>query len=252
MAFEEDIVNYLYQNNIENVVATLGTALTIGQAKLIRKFAKNVIISYDSDQAGQNATLRAIDILLQADIKVKILNLKDCKDPDDFIKKYLPCRPFEQREGKVIGADPRQEFAGSPYDPESMGCYAPVIRRALQSVLTDWTERAGESAWHIEDLTGVPMDRICTEYLDRGRPVIFWACIDMKEPIAGPDWYLEDGGTVFSWVSNEHCMLLVGYYGKMYYFNDPWEHHGRIGYPKEVVEARHRAQYEMAVTAYHA
>lgn len=78
----------LYQNKIENVVATLGTALTIGQAKLIRKFAKNVIISYDSDQAGQNATLRAIDILLQADIKVKILNLKDCKDPDDFIKKY--------------------------------------------------------------------------------------------------------------------------------------------------------------------
>ena len=78
----------LYQNNIENVVATLGTALTIEQARLIRKFAKNVIISYDSDQAGQNAPLRAIDILLQADIKVKILNLKDCKDPDDFIKKY--------------------------------------------------------------------------------------------------------------------------------------------------------------------
>ena len=78
----------LYQNNIENVVATLGTALTIEQARLIRKFAKNVIISYDSNQAGQNATLRAIDILLQADIKVKILNLKDCKDPDDFIKKY--------------------------------------------------------------------------------------------------------------------------------------------------------------------
>ena len=78
----------LYQNNIENVVATLGTALTIEQAKLIRRFAKNVIISYDSDQAGQNATLRAIDILLKADIKVKILNLKDCKDPDDFIKKY--------------------------------------------------------------------------------------------------------------------------------------------------------------------
>ena len=61
----------LYQNNIENVVATLGTALTIEQAKLIRRFAKNVIISYDSDQAGQNATLRAIDILLKADIKVK-------------------------------------------------------------------------------------------------------------------------------------------------------------------------------------
>jgi hypothetical protein len=45
---------------------------------------------------------------------------------------------------------------------------------------------------------------------------------------------------------------LVGYDEKMYYFNDPWEHHGTIGYPKEVVEARHRAQYEMAVTAYRA
>lgn len=78
----------LYQNGVQNVVATLGTALTEQQAKLIRRFAKNVIISYDSDQAGQNATLRAINILLKANIKVKILNLKDCKDPDDFIKKY--------------------------------------------------------------------------------------------------------------------------------------------------------------------
>lgn len=50
----------------------------------------------------------------------------------------------------------------------------------------------------------------------------------------------------------EVIVMLVGYDGKMYYFNDPWEHHGRIGYPKEVVEARHRAQYEMAVTAYRA
>ena len=45
-------------------------------------------------------------------------------------------------------------------------------------------------------------------------------------------------------------MLLVGYDESNYYFIDPWEHHGTIGYPKELVKARHSAQYEMAVTAY--
>ena len=178
---------------------------------------------------------------------------------DEFIKEYLPCRPFEERDGKLIGADPRREFAGSPYDPDSMGCYAPVIRAALERVLA---ERAGETdgsrdekqteipVWHVEDLTGVSMEQLCTEYLDRGRPVIFWACIDMKEPVTGPDWYLEDGTTVFTWISNEHCMLLVGYDETNYYFNDPWEHHGVIGYEKTITEARHQAQYAMAVSAY--
>lgn len=191
---------------------------------------------------------------------------------DEFIKEYLPCRPFEEWDGKQIGADPRREFAGSPYDPDSMGCYAPVIKAAVERVLAERAgqygcsseekERAGETdgsrdekqteipVWHVEDLTGVPMEQLCTEYLDRGRPVIFWACIDMKEPVTGPDWYLEDGTTVFTWISNEHCMLLVGYDETNYYFNDPWEHHGVIGYEKTITEARHQAQYAMAVAAY--
>ena len=71
----------LYQNNIENVVATLGTALTIEQARLIRKFAKNVIISYDSDQAGQNATLRAIDIFATSRYKSKNIKFKRLQRP---------------------------------------------------------------------------------------------------------------------------------------------------------------------------
>lgn len=78
----------LYEYGIENVVATLGTALTNEQSKLIKRYASTVIISYDSDDAGVKATLRAIDILRGQDINVKILNLRDCKDPDDFIKKY--------------------------------------------------------------------------------------------------------------------------------------------------------------------
>ena len=78
----------LYQYGIKNVVATLGTALTDQQGMLIKRYADSAIISYDSDDAGIKATLRAIDILTKLDINVKILNLKDCKDPDEFMRKY--------------------------------------------------------------------------------------------------------------------------------------------------------------------
>ena len=78
----------LYQYGIKNVVATLGTALTVGQGSLIKRYADTAIISYDSDEAGIKATLRAIEILNKLDINVKVLNLKECKDPDEFIRKY--------------------------------------------------------------------------------------------------------------------------------------------------------------------
>ena len=78
----------LYQYGIRNVVATLGTALTDGQGSLIKRYADTAIISYDSDEAGIKATLRAIEILNKLDINVKVLNLKECKDPDEFIRKY--------------------------------------------------------------------------------------------------------------------------------------------------------------------
>lgn len=76
------------QYGVGNVVASLGTSLTKDQANLIKKYAKNVIISYDNDSAGVTATLRAIEILTDIDVKVYVLDLKDLKDPDDFIRKY--------------------------------------------------------------------------------------------------------------------------------------------------------------------
>ncbi|HIE5810602.1 TPA: DNA primase [Clostridioides difficile] len=78
----------LYQYGIKNVVATLGTALTEQQGILIKRYADTAIISYDSDEAGIKATLRAIDILTKLGINVKVLDLKDAKDPDEFVRKY--------------------------------------------------------------------------------------------------------------------------------------------------------------------
>lgn len=77
----------LYQGGVRNVAASLGTALTDNQAKLINRYTKNVILSYDADAAGQKAALRGIDVLKNEKCKVKVLHVTDGKDPDEYIKK---------------------------------------------------------------------------------------------------------------------------------------------------------------------
>ena len=71
-----------------NAVATLGTALTTDQARIMAKYTKKVILSYDSDEAGVAAAKRAIPILTDAGLEVKMLRIEGAKDPDEFIKKY--------------------------------------------------------------------------------------------------------------------------------------------------------------------
>mgnify|MGYP001141696416 FL=1 len=78
----------LYQRGITNVVASLGTALTEAQGRLLRKYAGQVIISYDSDAAGQAATMRGLEILKNLGCDVRILQMEGAKDPDEYVIKY--------------------------------------------------------------------------------------------------------------------------------------------------------------------
>ncbi|HOQ15030.1 MAG TPA: DNA primase, partial [Bacillota bacterium] len=78
----------LHAAGFENAIATLGTALTPEQARLMKKYTKRVIINYDSDDAGQRAANRAIEILNEVGLEVRILRLSGAKDPDEYIKKY--------------------------------------------------------------------------------------------------------------------------------------------------------------------
>ena len=78
----------LYQAGIKNAVATLGTALTSEQARIISRYAKEVIICYDSDEAGQKATARAIDLLRPTGLLIKVISLPNGKDPDEFVRHY--------------------------------------------------------------------------------------------------------------------------------------------------------------------
>lgn len=82
----------LYQRGITNVVASLGTALTEAQGRLLRRYSERVTIGYDSDGAGQAATLRGLEILQNIGCDVRILQISGAKDPDEYVIKYGPER----------------------------------------------------------------------------------------------------------------------------------------------------------------
>ncbi len=82
-----DVIS-VYQSGIPNVVATLGTALTENQAKLLSKYCNEILICYDSDEAGQKATIRAIEIINSIGGRSRVIKLRDAKDPDEYINKY--------------------------------------------------------------------------------------------------------------------------------------------------------------------
>ncbi len=97
-----DVIS-INQAGFENVVATLGTALTQEQARLMSRYAEEVIISYDSDGAGQNATHKAINLLSAAGVRIKIIHMVGAKDPDEYIKQFGALR-FKQLLDKSGGA----------------------------------------------------------------------------------------------------------------------------------------------------
>lgn len=94
-----DVIS-LHQAGFTNAVASLGTALTAGHAALIKRFVNEVYLTYDSDEAGTKAALRAEPILREAGISAKIIRMEPYKDPDEFIKN-LGADAFEERINKA-------------------------------------------------------------------------------------------------------------------------------------------------------
>ena len=94
-----DVIS-LHQAGFTNAVASLGTALTTGHASLIKRYVNEVYLTYDSDEAGTKAALRAIPILREAGISAKIIRMEPYKDPDEFIKNR-GAEAFEERIAKA-------------------------------------------------------------------------------------------------------------------------------------------------------
>ncbi|MBC8609787.1 DNA primase [Massilimaliae timonensis] len=118
----------------ENVVATLGTALTAEQARLISKYATEVVIAYDSDEAGQKATHRAINLLSEVGVSAKILKMSGAKDPDEYIKKF-GARRFEMLlddAGNVVEFELNKLKAA--YDLENTSDKVEYVRRSISVI----------------------------------------------------------------------------------------------------------------------
>ena len=78
----------LHAAGFSNAIATLGTAITSEQARVLSRYTKRIIISYDADEAGQKAAKRAMQLLSEVGLEVSVLKIPDAKDPDEYIKKY--------------------------------------------------------------------------------------------------------------------------------------------------------------------
>lgn len=131
-----DVIS-MHQAGFTNTVASLGTAFTASHALLLKRYTNEVVLSYDSDGAGQKAALRAIPILKEAGLSVRVLNLKPHKDPDDFIKNF----GAEALEERIANAKPSLMFEievlASGYnqqDPESRTTFQHELAKKLASI----------------------------------------------------------------------------------------------------------------------
>ncbi len=161
----------LYQHGIKNVVSNLGTALTKEHISKIKRFTDNVLVVYDSDEAGKLASLRNLDLLIEEDMKVKLICLPSGKDPDDYIREFkkdsflnlvknakdlldykLEVLDYKSKEsnirekkeviedilmtiGKVSDEILRNEYLNRLSDFAATGIKEEVLRRQLQSLL---------------------------------------------------------------------------------------------------------------------
>lgn len=153
---------------------------------------------------------------------------------DEFINDYLPKEDiYSEGKGKnevIYAADPNEYFIGDPYDKHSLGCYAPVIKKALDNYSTE--------LYTASDISGTDMEDIIRDYILNDIPVIFWATMDMEQSKEGTKWKIIDSDREFTWISPEHCLVLIGYDRKYYYFSDPAKEEFITSYSRKTVEKR--------------
>lgn len=142
---------------------------------------------------------------------------------DTFIDNYL------NRSGTPF--DPNISFGGNPRSTSGYGCYAPVIKKALDKVLSGQKYTA-------KQLYGVSLKNLCSNYIDKGIPVILWATMYMNTPYISSTWTYN--GKTINWIAPEHCLLLIGYDSTHYIFNDPLTSQSQTYYSKSSVETAYK------------
>ncbi len=180
-----DVIS-LHQAGIENAVASLGTALTTQQARLLKRYAQKVYYAYDGDEAGQKAMVRGIDILRSADIEPKVIMIPGGRDPDEYVKAFGKDGFLSLKDSAITGvrfkleriarekgvdtADGRQEFAIeacsliSKLEPVERDRYIPFVSEMSGLPQATVREQCGV------DSAAPEKDRAPARYINYKRP----------------------------------------------------------------------------------
>lgn len=158
---------------------------------------------------------------------------------EDFAKILLKKGNLYSLGGKLYGPDPNKMFIGDPFTCEGYGCYASSIASSINE------SNIGILAVKITDKSLEELSKI---YIDNNIPLMIWATSGMKESKKGRSWFLE-GGEKFTWISGEHCLVLVGYNEDHYFLNDP-QSGSTVAYEKELVEKRFKELHFQALYLY--
>ncbi|MBR4752156.1 MAG: C39 family peptidase [Thermoguttaceae bacterium] len=170
----------------------------------------------------------------------------------EFTDGYLIKKPWREDEnGRRFGPDPFAAYPGDPYKDDGpncgYGCYAPCLAKSMNMVLP------GDKRAFVT--TGLKLCDLLANYIDKGDPVLVWATMNMAPSRLTRTWtidYVDENspyrlGDSFTWLGNEHCLVLIGYDSERYFFNDPYENHGLIAYDRDLFEQRFREFGEMSV-----
>ncbi|XCP85270.1 C39 family peptidase [Roseburia hominis] len=160
---------------------------------------------------------------------------------DEFINKYLDMgeAPHYASDGCRYGCDPWKQYPGDPRSENGWGCFAPVIANSLNAYLHG-------TSYTAITLEKIPLQDICTTYIEADQPVLIWATTDMRETSSGSSWIVPETEELFTWTKYLHCLLLVGYDDEYYYFHDPLRS-AALAYDKGITETAYQAMGEQAI-----
>ena len=153
--------------------------------------------------------------------------------PEEFIDRCLPKAPEPVCENGVwYAADPQYFYLGNPYTDDGWGCFAPAVCTGLRTYLGDSEE------FEVREVYGKTLNGLCREYIDRDIPVIVFATMGMAAPREYRTWKIPGTERTCTWKTPMHCLLLVGYDGDSFVFNDPLSGKNTV-YPADTASAAH-------------
>lgn len=154
-----DVIS-LHQHGIDNAVASLGTALTSQQAKLISRYAQSVFYAYDGDSAGQKAMMRGLEIFEQTDVEPRVIRIPEDKDPDEFIRSYGKDAFLTLRDSAMSASEFRLEFMVGNYNLETVDGREKYAKEACEYISSLQPVERNRYLKLVFERTGIDIDTL--------------------------------------------------------------------------------------------